>query len=137
MDSSSTLVCSGDVPCLLGSWARSSFSTCARGRSQRWSLRRGGRRGGEEDGRERRTDGDFEIHHLLRERAHLVVETETVFPRICGREHEITLSLLLVFHDYLLVRAHHAVVDVEGAAGLYLRVELKVSDCTYECLAPI
>ena len=93
-----------------------------------------GRRGGWEGGR---TDGDFEIHHLLRERAHLVVETEPVFPRICGGEHEIALSLLLVFHDYLFVRAHHAVVDVEGAAGLYLQAELKVSDRTYGCLAPI
>ena len=31
MDSSSTDVCSGDVPCLEGSCARSSFSTCILG----------------------------------------------------------------------------------------------------------
>jgi len=63
---------------------------------------------------------DFKIHHLLRPGAHLVVEAEAVLARLFCREDGVELPLFTVLHYYLVVGTHHAVVDVEGAAGLHL-----------------
>lgn len=67
--------------------------------------------------------GDLEIDDFLRERAHLVVEAESIFSCVGGGEYKVALALFLVLHDYLLVWADHAVVDVEGAARLNLNSE--------------
>ncbi len=66
------------------------------------------------------THRDLEIHHLVGERRHFVVETEPVLARGLRREDEVALSFLLTLHDLLLVGPHHLVVDVEGATGLDL-----------------
>jgi hypothetical protein len=68
--------------------------------------------------------GDFKIHHLLRKRAHLVVEAEAVLADIIGRKNKVSLPLLGAV-EYDLVRgANDAVVHVEGAARLHLRESL-------------
>lgn len=90
MDSSRMDVCSGEVPCLEGSWARGSFSTCgAEWRVSRLCTRL-------RTGRER-PYSDLKIHHLLRKRRHLVVEAEAVFTNVVGREDEVALPLFLAF----------------------------------------
>lgn len=67
---------------------------------------------------------DLEIHHLLRKGAHLVVEAEAVLALVVGREDEVTLSLFGAVQDYPVAGAGNCVVDVEGAARLYLRKPL-------------
>lgn len=62
------------------------------------------------------TYGNLEIHHLFRESAHLVVETESVFPLLFGREDEIALSFFRALQYHLLVGPDHAVIDVERTA---------------------
>jgi hypothetical protein len=59
------------------------------------------------------TYGNFEIDHLLCESAHLVVEAETVFSHIIGREYEIALSLLGSVEDDLVCGTDNRVVDIE------------------------
>ena len=62
----------------------------------------------------------IEIHHLIRKRAHLVVETEHVIADFFGREDEIALSLFAAFKDYFARGSGYDVVDVKGAAALDL-----------------
>jgi len=64
---------------------------------------------------------NLKIHRLLRDRAHLIVKAETVFPDLVGGENKVALSLLFAFEDDAVARADDAVVDVEGASYLYLR----------------
>lgn len=104
MDSSRAEVCSGEVPCLEGKLVRSSFSTwrdiqsvvglgairCA------WP-----------------THSYLEIHEFLSERAHFIVETESVLPSLSSREDKVSLSLLLAVHDNLLVGSDNLIVDIE------------------------
>lgn len=68
------------------------------------------------------TYSDLEIHKLLRERAHLVIEAESILSRLQRREHEVALALLLAVQDDLVVRARHLVVDIEGASCLDLHI---------------
>lgn len=128
MDSSRAEVCSGDVPCLAGIEARTSFSTCAEKGIKLVQLfpRLSSHPvpcNGHPDatgGKRRQTYSDLEIHKLLRERAHLVIKAEFVLPRLQRREDEVTLALLFPVQDDLLVRARHLVIDVEGTACLNL-----------------
>lgn len=118
MDSSRIEVCSGVVPCLEGSWARASFSTC------KWdqlgtfiSVAKG-------------TDSNLEVDVFLSEGAHLVVEAEGVFADlVCGKD-EVALSLLLAVHNNLAIGAFNNVVDIERTTGLDLHqlFSLEVSD---------
>jgi len=62
----------------------------------------------------------LEIHSLIRYRTHPVVETKSILADIVRGEDEIALTLFLAVDDGLVARPDHAVVDVEGAAGLYL-----------------
>ena len=66
MDSSSAEVCSGEVPCLLGSWARVSFSTWILVRMRQMEkiyVDKGKRVAGVALSRRGETTyGDFEIH---------------------------------------------------------------------------
>lgn len=82
--------------------------------------------------KERRGGGgrysNLEIDQLLRKRAHLIIEAKPILPGLRGREDKIPLPLFLVVHDDFLVRAHDAVIDVEGAARLDLWGE---SRCQY------
>jgi len=59
------------------------------------------------------TYGDFEIDHLLRKSAHLVVEAETVFSHIVCREYKVALSLLGSIQDGLVCWADNQIVDIE------------------------
>jgi hypothetical protein len=120
MDSSRTVVCSGEDPCLAGMMARAaSFSTYENDRSasqllsnpeclsaackSTWT-----------------TYSDLKIHHLLRKGAHLIVEAEPVLPGIVCGEYKVTLSLLGSV-EYDLVRGtNDRVVNVERAARLHL-----------------
>lgn len=66
------------------------------------------------------TYSDFEVHHLLSERTHLIVEAKAVFSSHLGREYRVQLPLLGILHDDFPIGAHNAVVDIEGATRLYL-----------------
>lgn len=68
------------------------------------------------------TYSDFEIHHLLRERRHFIVEAEPVLSNIIRREHEVALAFLCPIKYNLLRGSIHNVVDIEGAAGLDLEL---------------
>lgn len=128
MDSSRTVVCSGEEPCLEGMAARgASFSTwkgllvCCRA----YSLFR------QAHGRAQSTDStysDLEINKLLGECAHLVVEAEAVLADLVGSEDEVALSFLRSVKDDLLLAAigtwaHDRVIDVERTARLNGEVE--------------
>lgn len=109
MDSSSADVCSGDVPCLAGSCARCSFSTWSEKKMfQHHHFRPGG--GHRVSGA---PYGNLEIHHLLGKGRHLIVEAESVFPRLARREDEVALSFLGALHDHLFIGAGDRVVDVK------------------------
>ena len=84
----------------------------------------GGRRGGGT------THRDLKIHHLFRKRAHLVVEAYSILADFLSREHEIPLPLFFIRHDHSVAGASHAVVYIEGAAGLDLSRggEMRVSE---------
>ena len=136
MDSSRAEVCSGEVPFLEGRRAEGdSFSTCWDGKGggsarPQWAINprfvrgiRGIQKGEEGEGdelwEEKRTGvayGNLEIDHLLRKRAHLVVEAEPVLSRLFRREHGVQLAFLGALHDDLVVGTGDNVVDIEGAA---------------------
>lgn len=63
---------------------------------------------------------NFKVHHLLGIGTHIVVEAEAIFAGIFGSKNRIQLSLFTIFHDNVVSRPLHAVVDVEGAARLHL-----------------
>jgi len=67
-----------------------------------------------------KTYSDLEIHRLIRYRTHPVIETERILAHIVRGEDEVALPFFLTVDDGLVSRAYYAVVDVEGAAGLYL-----------------
>lgn len=114
MDSSRTEVCSGDVPCLEGSWARDSFSTYMLDR-QLLSFK------GQDGQREQSsTYGDLEVDELLGEGTHFVVEAERVVTRLLRCKDKVSLSLLLARENDLAVRALNLVIDIERTAGLHL-----------------
>jgi hypothetical protein len=77
--------------------------------------------------KDRRTYSDLEIHKLLCECAHLVIEAEPVFPDLQGREDEVALALLLAVHDDLVVGAGHLIIDIEGTTCLDLRTPNSIS----------
>jgi len=74
-------------------------------------------------GRERggKTYSDLKIHSFIRYRTHAVVEAERILAHVVRREDEVALALFLAVDYCLVAGADHAVVDVEGAAGLYLK----------------
>jgi hypothetical protein len=120
MDSSNADVCSGDVPCLDGIEARCSFSTYPAERYQSVIHRRVQRhRKDTQPG----TYSDLEVHEFLRESAHLVIETESIFARLGRREDKISLSLLLPIHDNLVLRSYNLVVDIKGTPCLDLYIQ--------------
>lgn len=63
----------------------------------------------------------LKIHHLLRKRAHLIIEAEPIFTSLLCRKHRIDLSLVRVFHDDFSIRPVDIVVNIKGAARLHLR----------------
>jgi hypothetical protein len=67
-----------------------------------------------------RAYSNFEIDKLLRECAHLIIETESVFSRLARGEDEVTLSLLFAVQDDLVPRSYNLVVNIEGASCLDL-----------------
>lgn len=105
------VVCSGEVPCLDGSWARDSFSTylflAMFSGSFDWE-----------------THGNLEVDKLLGECAHLVVEAERVVANLVRSEDKVTLALLLAVQNDLLVRGRDGVVDIKRATGLDLKARL-------------
>jgi hypothetical protein len=68
----------------------------------------------------RGTYGDFKIHHLLRKRAHFIVEAKAILAGVIRREDKVALALFCAVEDDFVRGADDAVVDVEGAAGLDL-----------------
>jgi len=68
------------------------------------------------------TYGDLEVHHLVRERRHFIVEAESVLARVLRSEDEITLSFFLSFHYFLVIWSIYRVIDIERAAGLDLKM---------------
>jgi len=130
MDSSSAEVCSGEVPCLEGRRADGdSFSTCVKEVGYQYTVlidtmvAKGEHRAelrpeyiGASSEERGATYSDLEIHHLLRESAHLIVEAEHVFSSLFCGEHRVYLPLLAVLHNDLAIGSRHAVVDVEGTA---------------------
>lgn len=64
---------------------------------------------------------NLKIYHLLRKSRHLIVKAEPVLANGLSGEDEIALPLLLPVDNYLLTRADDRVIDVEGAARLYLQ----------------
>jgi hypothetical protein len=81
-DSSRTEVCSGDVPCLEGNLARSSFSTY--GTISELALSRDGVS----------TNRNLEVDKFVGKGTHLIVEAELVVPNLVGSEDEVALPLL-------------------------------------------
>lgn len=65
---------------------------------------------------------NLEIHHFIRDGAHLIIEAEAVFAHFIGSEDKVALPLFFAFHNPFLVRSVDAIVDIEGAAGLHLCV---------------
>lgn len=144
MDSSRAEVCSGEVPCLLGSSARASFSTYGARRYKeevsKWAITSisGGMVTISEKSpyvltrppsRAKRTERgklkeepyrDFKINKLLGKRAHIVIKAESVLARLFRGEDEVALSLLLRAHDSLVAGTDDAVVDIERATRLNL-----------------
>lgn len=108
-DSSRADVCSGELPCLEGRLTLDSFSTC-KVMDQRWGP------GRVED----QTNRNLEVHHLVREGAHLIVEAELVFSDLVRSEDEIALPFLLSVQDALASGPSDFVIDIEGAARLHL-----------------
>jgi hypothetical protein len=113
IDSSSAEVCSGDVPCLDGIEALSSFSTYCFPIHQPVST-------AIQEGRERRTYRNLKIHKLVRERAHLVVKAKPILPRLRSREDKIPLSLFLPIHNDIVPRSENIEIDIKGATCLNL-----------------
>jgi hypothetical protein len=70
------------------------------------------------------TYSNLEIHKFLRKSTHLIIKAESIFARFQGREHEITLSLLLPIHNDLVLRSDNLVVDIEGATCLDLTISI-------------
>ena len=72
----------------------------------------------------RQTYSNLKVHHLIRECRHLVVEAYPVLARILRRKDKVSLSFFFSTHDLLVIRSHHLVIDVKGAArlNLYARV---------------
>lgn len=68
-----------------------------------------------------RTYGNLKIYHLLRKRAHLIVEAKSVLSDIVRRKDKVALSLLCSIKNELICRSGNRVVDIEGAAGLDLQ----------------
>ena len=69
------------------------------------------------------TYSDFEVHEFLGEGTHFVIEAESVFARLAGREDEVALSLFLSVHDDLIIGAHDLVVDIERSSCLNLDIQ--------------
>ena len=63
---------------------------------------------------------NLEVHKLLRECAHLVIEAESVFSRLARSEDEVTLTLLFTIHDDLVPRSRDLVIDIERSSCLDL-----------------
>lgn len=70
---------------------------------------------------------DFKVDHLVCESGHFIVEAEPILSGVLCRKDKIPLSLLLSFHDLLVVGSYHGVIDVEGSAGLHLFERVCVS----------
>jgi hypothetical protein len=66
------------------------------------------------------TYSNLKVHHLLRKRAHLIVEAKLIFPHIIRRKHKVALSLFRAIKDKLVHGTDNRVVDIERAAGLDL-----------------
>jgi hypothetical protein len=71
-----------------------------------------------------KTYSDFEIHKLLSERAHLIIEAESVFARLSRSEDEISLSLFRAIHNDLVPGSHHLVINIEGTSCLDLSIAI-------------
>lgn len=106
IDSSRTEVCSGVEPCLVGSSARSSFST--------WFDQYGLIEG------DRAPYCNFKVYRLIGKRGHFIAEAEAVLAQVVRREDELALPLLVALGDDPLARGVNLVVDVERPAVLYL-----------------
>lgn len=68
------------------------------------------------------TYSDLKVHHLLRKRAHLIVEAEPVFANVIRRKHKVTLALLGAIENDFISRADDRVIYVERTARLDLYV---------------
>lgn len=68
----------------------------------------------------------LEIHHLLGESAHLIVEAKSVLARVFCRKDKVTLAFLYPIHDDSFIWTNNNIINVEGAPGLYL--DIKISD---------
>jgi hypothetical protein len=66
------------------------------------------------------TYGNLKIHKLVRERAHFIVEAELVFAALVRGEDKVALPLFLAVHHHLAPWPGDLVVNIEGAARLYL-----------------
>ena len=66
------------------------------------------------------THCQFEINHLIRHSAHVVVEARPVLSYFRGRKDEIALPLFLAFHNHPVLWADHFIIHIERAAGLDL-----------------
>lgn len=64
---------------------------------------------------------NFKVHHLICKGRHLIVEAEAVLAGVLRRKDEVSLAFFLPFHDFLVIRTIYRIVDVEGAARLYLK----------------
>lgn len=64
---------------------------------------------------------DFEVYHLLGKSTHIIIEAESVFPRVLCCKHKIALTFLLGVHNDLVARAHNAIVDIKRTTRLDLK----------------
>jgi hypothetical protein len=121
MESSRAEVCSGVVPCFVGSVVRDSFSTCASRvlsdcLGPKWKRNaKEGKGGGRVPicGCRVRPYGNLKVYHLVRKGRHLVVEADSVIAFVPRRKDEIPLPLLGPCHHDLFPRPDDAVVDIE------------------------
>ena len=58
---------------------------------------------------------ELEVHHLVRNGGHLVVEAGAIVARVVGGKHEVALPLFRAFLDDSVIWADYFVVNVEGA----------------------
>ena len=63
---------------------------------------------------------DLKVHYLICERAHFVIEAESIFSRLFCRENRVHLPLKSVAHDLLLIGSSDFIINVEAASRLDL-----------------
>src|SRR3569833_1421660 len=128
-DSSSTDVCSGELPCLDGRLTRASFSTC-RGHATLVPCKSSAQP------RRLATYSNLEVDVFIRIRAHLVAEAELILADVVGTEDEVALSLILTIQNDLARGAGNLVIDIERASGLHLHRHCHVSRSRRESANP-